>query len=188
MMSELLNFVRYEKRYAWLMLSVLLSVVGVQAADESRVRVNFSADWQFHFWDVPGAEQLGLDDSDSTLLDSSFCFINFINAPLLIQFDNERFGMKPGQSKISKMDLPAAGEFTSFILKVLRSERLAACCAQAALFGLRQGFQPKPWCKSLACLTANQQSRQMGGSLKTLRNAHWVELAYSAMRPAVKWC
>ena len=66
----------------------------------------------------------GLDDSDLTFPDSSFRFINFINAPLLIEFDNERFGMKPGQSKISKLDLPAAGEFTSFIVKDIEERTL----------------------------------------------------------------
>ena len=59
----------------------------------------------------------GLDDSESTFPDSSFRFINFINAPLLIEFDDERFGMRAGQSKISKLDLPAGGEFTSFIVR-----------------------------------------------------------------------
>jgi hypothetical protein len=66
----------------------------------------------------------GLDDSKLTFPDSSFRFINFINAPLLIEFDNERFGMKAGQSKISKLDLPAAGEFTSFIVKDIEERTL----------------------------------------------------------------
>jgi hypothetical protein len=66
----------------------------------------------------------GLDDSDSTFPNSSFRFINFINAPLLIEFDNERFGMKPGQSKISKLDLPAGGEFTSFIVRDIEENTL----------------------------------------------------------------
>lgn len=66
----------------------------------------------------------GLDDSDLTFPDSSFRFINFINAPLLIEFDNERFGMKAGESKISKLDLPAAGEFTSFIVKDIEERTL----------------------------------------------------------------
>ena len=66
----------------------------------------------------------GLDDSEITFPDSSFRFINFINAPLLIEFDNERFGMKPGQSKISKLDLPAGGEFTSFIVKDIEERTL----------------------------------------------------------------
>jgi hypothetical protein len=66
----------------------------------------------------------GLDDSELTFPNSSFRFINFINAPLLIEFDNERFGMKPGQSKISKLDLPAGGEFTSFIVKDIEERTL----------------------------------------------------------------
>jgi len=51
----------------------------------------------------------------------------------------------------------------SFRPKVLRSERLAACCVLAALLSPRQGFQPNRWRESLACITANQQSRHMGG-------------------------
>ena len=66
----------------------------------------------------------GLDDSEATFPDSSFRFINFINAPLLIEFDHKRFGMKAGQSKISKLDLPAGGEFTSFIVKDIEERTL----------------------------------------------------------------
>ena len=66
----------------------------------------------------------GLDDSEATFPDSSFRFINFINAPLLIEFDNERFGMKAGQSKISKLDLPADGGFTQFIVKDIEEKIL----------------------------------------------------------------
>jgi len=59
----------------------------------------------------------GVDDSEATFPDSSFRFINFINAPLLIEFDKKRFGMKPGQSKVQKLNLTEAGGFTPFIVK-----------------------------------------------------------------------
>ncbi|MDG1300122.1 MAG: glycoside hydrolase family 2 TIM barrel-domain containing protein [Opitutae bacterium] len=64
-----MNFVKSGNRCVWLMLSVLLTVVGVQAAGESRVRVNFSEDWQFHLGDVPSAEQVQLDDAPWRTLD-----------------------------------------------------------------------------------------------------------------------
>ena len=93
----------------------------------------------------------GLDDSETTFPNSSFRFINFINAPLLIEFDNERFGMKPGQSKISKLDLPAAGEFTSFVVrdieeKILGGTRLFSHAASREMVLI---FPPKEGKKRL---------------------------------------
>ena len=67
---------------------------------------------------------LGLDDSRAMFPNSSFRFINFINEPLLIEFDKERFGMQPGQSKISKLDLPAEGAFTPFMIRNTDNKRL----------------------------------------------------------------
>ena len=67
----------------------------------------------------------GLDDSLEKFPHSSFRFINFINAPLLLEFDNERFGMRAGESKISKLDLPAEGAFTSFRVRNIEKKRLA---------------------------------------------------------------
>jgi len=51
----------------------------------------------------------------------------------------------------------------TFVFELPRSERLAASCALAALLSPRQGFQPNRWRESLACITANRQSRHMGG-------------------------
>lgn len=68
-MREILNLVRLGNRYGWMILSLLLSVVGVQAAGESRIRDNFCEDWQFHFGEVNNAEQPGLDDAAWRTLD-----------------------------------------------------------------------------------------------------------------------
>lgn len=88
---------------------------------------------------------LGLDDSKSAFPDSSFRFINFINAPLVVEFDHKQFRMKPGQQKISKLDLPAGGDFTPFTVKNIEGEKLAG----TRLFSHAQGremvliFPPK---------------------------------------------
>ena len=58
---------------------------------------------------------------------------------------------------------PSCADQRSSEPKVFRFERLAACCALAALLSPRQGFQPNRWRESLACITANRQSRHMGG-------------------------
>ena len=68
---------------------------------------------------------LGLDDSHNTFPNSSFRFINFISKPLVIEFNRERFQMQPGESKISKLDLPAGGDFTPFVVKDTEGKRLA---------------------------------------------------------------
>lgn len=78
---------------------------------------------------------LGLDDSKTAFPDSSFRFINFINTPLLVEFDHQEFHMKPGQSKISKLDLPAEGDFTPFTVKNLEGKRMAG----TRLFSHAQG-------------------------------------------------
>jgi hypothetical protein len=67
----------------------------------------------------------GLDDSLEKFPHSSYRFINFMNQPLLLEFDNERFGMRAGESKISKLDLPAEGAFTSFRVRNIEKKRLA---------------------------------------------------------------
>lgn len=59
----------------------------------------------------------GVDDSHATFPDGSFQFINFINAPLVIEFNKKRFDMKPGQSAVRKLNLPEAGAFIPFIVK-----------------------------------------------------------------------
>jgi hypothetical protein len=74
-----------------------------------------------------GARPLGLfgiDDSKATFPDSSFRFINFINAPLSIEFNKKQFDMKPGQSKVHKLNLTEAGSFTPFIVKDMEERTL----------------------------------------------------------------
>jgi len=94
---------------------------------------------------------LGLDDSKSAFPDSSFRFINFINAPLVVEFDHEQFRMKPGQQKISKLDLPAGGDFTPFRVKDTKGKKMAG----TRLFSHAQGremvliFPPKEGKKRL---------------------------------------
>ena len=66
----------------------------------------------------------GVDDSEATFPDSSFRFINFINAPLLIEFNEKRFGMKPYQSTVRQLNLPEAGSFTPFIVKDIQERIL----------------------------------------------------------------
>ena len=71
---------------------------------------------------------LGLDDSKKAFQDNSFRFINFINTPLMVRFDNEQFRMEPGQTKISKLDLPAGGDFTPFTIEDIEGKK----CGYAA--------------------------------------------------------
>ena len=66
----------------------------------------------------------GIDDSEATFPDSSFRFINFINAPLVVEFNKKRFDMKPGQSAVRKLNLPEAGAFTPFIVRDINGNTL----------------------------------------------------------------
>ena len=66
----------------------------------------------------------GVDDSELTFPDSSFRFINFINAPLGIEFNKKRFGIKPGQSTVRKLELPEEGSFNPFIVKDMNGKIL----------------------------------------------------------------
>ena len=59
----------------------------------------------------------GIDDSTSTFPDGSFRFVNFINAPLVIEFNKKRFGLEARQSVVRKLNLPEEGEFTPFVVK-----------------------------------------------------------------------
>jgi hypothetical protein len=66
----------------------------------------------------------GIDDSEGTFPDSSYRFINFINAPLSIEFNKEPFDMKSGQSVVRKLNLTEAGSFTPFLVKDLQGKVL----------------------------------------------------------------
>jgi hypothetical protein len=66
----------------------------------------------------------GIDDSEAAFPDSSFRFINFINAPLLLEFNKKRFGLKPGQSEVHRLNLTEAGSFTSFLVKDIQGKVL----------------------------------------------------------------
>ena len=43
----------------------------------------------------------------------------------MVRFDNEQFRMEPGQTKISKLDLPAGGDFTPFTIEDIEGKKLA---------------------------------------------------------------
>ena len=77
--------------------------------------------------------------------------------------DEYNFDFEQGDSVHRRAGSPSCADQRSSEPKVFRFERLAACCALAALLSPRQGFQPNRWRESLACITANRQSRHMGG-------------------------
>ena len=59
---------------------------------------------------------------------------------------------------------PSCADQRSSEPKVFRFERLAAAAVRwRRCSRLGQGFQPNRWRKSLTCITANRQSRHMGG-------------------------
>ena len=72
----------------------------------------------------------GIDDSETIFPDSSYRFINFVNVPLVVDFDQKkRFLIKPGKPIVHKLNLSKAGAFTPFVLrdtkgKVLGGTRL----------------------------------------------------------------
>lgn len=71
----------------------------------------------------------GIDDSETIFPRSSYRFINFANVPLMVDFNNKRFALKPGLPEVQKVSLPQAGEFTPFVVrtgkgKVLGGTRL----------------------------------------------------------------
>ena len=90
---------------------------------------------------------------------------NDFRAPLKTYHDRDEsnFDFVQCDSAHRRAGSPSCSDQRRSKTKVLRSERLAACCAQAALLAPRQGFQPNRRHESLACITANQQSRHMGG-------------------------
>jgi|GEM_PF-2367426 len=77
--------------------------------------------------------------------------------------DEYNFDFEQGDSVHRRAGSPSCADQRSSEPKVYRFERLAACCALAALLSPRQGFQPIRWRESLACITANRQSRHMRG-------------------------
>ena len=77
--------------------------------------------------------------------------------------DEHNFDFELGDSVHRRAGSPSCADQRSSEPKVFRFERLAACCALAALLSPRQGFQPNRWRESLACITASRQSRHMGG-------------------------
>jgi hypothetical protein len=88
-----------------------------------------------------------------------------LGAPLKTYHDRDEynFDFEQGDSVHRRAGSPSCADQRGSELKVFRFERLAACCALAALLSPRQGFQPNRWRESLACITANRQSRHMGG-------------------------
>ena len=90
---------------------------------------------------------------------------NELRAPLKTYQDRDEyiFDFEQGDSVHRRAGSPSCTDQRSSEPKVYRFERLAACCALAALLSPRQGFQPNRWRESLACITANRQSRHMGG-------------------------
>jgi hypothetical protein len=101
-----------------------------------------------------GARPLGLfgiDDSEAAFPDSSFRFINFINAPLLLEFNKKRFGLKPGQSEVHRLNLTEAGSFTPFLVKDLQGKVLGGTrlFSHAASREMVLIFPPKEGAKRL---------------------------------------
>ena len=88
-----------------------------------------------------------------------------IRAPLKIYQDRDEynFDFEQGDSVHRRAGSHSCADQRSSEPKLFRFERLATCCALAALLSPRQGFQPNRWRESLACITANWQSRHMGG-------------------------
>ena len=87
--------------------------------------------------------------------------------------DEYNFDFEQGDSVHRRAGSPSCADQRSSEPKVFRFDRLAACCALAALRSPRQGFQPNRWRESLACITANLQSRHMGGFQRCpLKNIH----------------
>jgi hypothetical protein len=93
----------------------------------------------------------GIDDSEGTFPDSSYRFINFINAPLSIEFNKEPFEMKPGQSVVRKLNLTEAGSFTPFLVKDLQGKVLGGTrlFSHAASRKMVLIFPPKQGAKRL---------------------------------------
>ena len=89
---------------------------------------------------------------------------SMFRAPLKTYQDRDEynFDFEQGDSMHRRAGSPSCADQRSSEPKVFRFERLAACCALAALLSPRQGFQPNRWRESLACITANRQSRHMG--------------------------
>ena len=61
-------------------------------------------------------QAFGIDDSRSKFPKSSYRFINFINAPIVVEFNKKKIGLKPRQDKVMKLNLSEKGEFTPFIV------------------------------------------------------------------------
>ena len=93
------------------------------------------------------------------------CLRNYFWAPLKTYQDRDEynFDFEQGDSVHRRAGSPSCADQRSSEPKVFRFERLAACCALVALLSPRQGFQPNRWRESLACITANRQSRHMRG-------------------------
>ena len=62
-------------------------------------------------------EIYGIDDSESAFPESSFRFINFMKAPLAIQFDKDQFLIKPNDITVRKVRLTDAGSFIPFVVR-----------------------------------------------------------------------
>ena len=97
-----------------------------------------------------------------------------LRAPLKTYQDRDEynFDFEQGDSVHRRAGSPSCADQRSSEPKVYRFERLAACCALAALLSPRQGFQPNRWRESLACITANRQSRHMRGFQRCPKCVH----------------
>ena len=67
----------------------------------------------------------GIDDSQEKFPKSSYRFINFVNAPLVIDFNRKRFLVKPGKPTVKKLNLSKAGAFTPFVVRSSKGKILS---------------------------------------------------------------
>ena len=106
-----------------------------------------------------------------------------LGAPLKTYQDRDEynFDFEQGDSVHRRAGSPSCADQRSSEPKVFRFERLATCCALAALLSPRQGFQPNRWRESLACITANRQSRHMGGFQRDPLAIKFIENALQAV-------
>ena len=87
----------------------------------------------------------GIDDSESAFPESSYRFINFTSVPLVVDFNQKRFLVKPGKPTVQKVSLSKLGAFTPFVVrdnkgKVLGGTRLFSHATNREMVLI---FQPK---------------------------------------------
>ena len=106
-------------------------------------------------------------------------FLPATRAPLEIYHDRDEinFDFEQGDSAHRRAVSPSCTDQDSLGSKVLRSDRLAVCCALAALFSPRQGFQPNRWRESLP---ASQQIGNLG-TWEVSRGAHLLKKKFTLL-------